>query len=203
MSNYIEQPEGGQPKMKSRMDDLVGKNYRILAFRDLPVAHQLGIAHYLAVDTDGWSALHDADSLDLTNPIHALQASLHEYVHVYGDELFGVIDLPAQAVKEAVMADEDRADGNASWEDYTAAYCAGGDVPQYGHDNRWPVILSNDNYETLWDGWHRFHSYMRSGCTDIPAVFFPAERHVKLDNAKSAVAPAPIGAQGDCPNPGM
>jgi hypothetical protein len=32
------------------MDELVGKNYRIIAFRDLPASHQLAIAHYMAID---------------------------------------------------------------------------------------------------------------------------------------------------------
>lgn len=149
-----------------RMDELVGKKYKILAFRELPVAHQLAIAHYLANDCDSWELFYDGD--------HVL---LHEYVREYGEMLFGVIDLPAQRLKQAVMANPEIAAEHTSWEEYSAWYCGVGDVPEHGHENRWPVILSQDNCETLLDGWHRFHSYMRSGCSDVSAVFFPAERH--------------------------
>lgn len=156
------------------MDDLVGNEYKILAFRELPEAHQHSLAHYLGTECDSWVCFYDGSTL-----------LLHEYVRAYGGELFGVIDLPAQRVKQAVMADPDLATDYSSWEEYAASYCRGGDVPEHGHENRWPVILSQDNYETLLDGWHRFHSYMRSGCTDVPAIFFPAERHLKLNEVGS------------------
>lgn len=162
VSNYIE-----HSKEACRMDELVGNEFKILAFRDLPVTHQLAIAQYLSIDCDSWQCFYDGD-----------QALLHEYVREYGEERFGVIDLPAQRLTQSVMADPELVSSHSSWEEYSAWYCAAGDVPEHGPGNRWPVILSQDNDETLRDGWHRFHSYMRSGCSGIPAVFFPAERHL-------------------------
>lgn len=162
----------------SRMDVLIGQAYQLVAYRDLSVPCQLAIAQFLAIDGDAWEPFFDVRKLEEGNTGPALMASLPEYVRVYGDTLVGVIDLPAQRIKQAVMADPDLATSYSSWEDYTASYCAGGDVPHYGVENRWPVILSSDDYETLLDGWHRLHSYMRAGFASIPAIFFPGERHI-------------------------
>ena len=161
MLNCIERPDDW-----CRMDDLIGDAFKVLAFHDLPISHQRAIAHYLSVDCDAWQCFYAQE-----------QALLHAYVREYGEELFGVIDLPAQRLVDSVMADPELETSHSGWEDYADWYCAAGDVPAYGPDNRWPVILSQDNDETLRDGWHRFHSYMRSGFSDIPAVFFPEKRH--------------------------
>jgi hypothetical protein len=42
------------------------------------------------------------------------------------------------------------------------------------------VILSSSDDETLQDGWHRLHSYVRAGHADIPAVFYPEQRHLNI-----------------------
>ena len=128
------------------MDDLVGDEFQILAFRDLPVTHQLAIAHYMSIDCGSWQCFYEGD-----------KASLCEYVREYGGQLFGVIDLPSQRVTQSVMADPELATSYSSWEQYAAWYCAAGDVPEHDPEHRWPVILSQDNEETLRDGWHRFH----------------------------------------------
>lgn len=176
MSNHIE-----VAKSACRMDCLIGNGYQICAFSDLPVPYQLAISHYLAIDCGSWEIFYDDD-----------QVLLHDYIRKYGDQIFGVIKLDAQCMAQSVMADPELVASFSSWEQYTNSYCAAGDVPEYSNQNRWPVILSQDNYETLLDGWHRFHSYMRSGCLDIPAVFFPSERHLRI-----ATSPLEIETQSD------
>lgn len=156
-----------------RMDDLVGKDFKILAFRDLQLSHQLAIAHYMTLDGDA----------EGETPA-SLEALLSAHLLHHGDDEWGVLNVAAERLKQSVMADEDRASGNESWEQYAAAYCAAGDVPHYDSDDRWPVLLSADNYETLLDGWHRMHSYMRSGAVDVPAIFAPEERHYELIGAR-------------------
>ena len=56
-------------------------------------------------------------------------------------------------------------------DDYAAWYAEATDVPDHGPDQRWPVLLSDNDEETLVDGWHRLHSYLRAGHADIPCVF--------------------------------
>lgn len=162
----------------SRMDDLIaGKNYEILCFRDLPTTHQLALVRLRAVDGDAWEIFYD-DSGVFDNS--ALIAALPDYVREYGDGLWGSVTLTSDCVKKAVMADEDIESSFSCWEDYAAWYNKAGDVPHHSNENRWPVILSSDDYETVFDGWHRLHCYMRDGHTDIPAIFLPDEQHIRV-----------------------
>jgi hypothetical protein len=62
------------------------------------------------------------------------------------------------------------------------------DYPEHGPDDRWPVLLSDQDFETLRDGWHRFSSYVRGGHTDIPTIFPPKTRHFL---ARGMEPPAP------------
>lgn len=169
---YIAKAQPFQGKV-CRMDDLVGKDFKILAFRDLPLSHQLSIAQFLPLE----------EGAEGETPA-SLKALLPAYLIQHGDDEWGVLNIEAERLKQSVMADEDRATGSETWEEYTAAYCAGGDVPHYDSDDRWPVLLSADNYETLLDGWHRMHSYMRSGAAHVPAIFAPEERHYELIGAR-------------------
>ncbi len=161
----------------SRMDDLIsGKNYQILCFRDLPATHQLALVRNMAVDGDAWEVFYDDSCFDNT----ALIDALPDYVREYGDGVWGAVTLPSGCVKKAVMADEDIESSFSCWEDYAAWYCKADDVPHHDHENRWPVILSSEDYETLLDGWHRLHCYMRDGHKDIPAIFHPDEQHLQV-----------------------
>ncbi|WP_155293353.1 hypothetical protein [Comamonas testosteroni] len=163
------QDQGELANKVCRMDDLVGKDFKILAFRDLPLTHQLSIAQYMPLE----------EGAESETPA-SLKELLPAYLLQHGDGEWGVLNIAAERLKQFVMADEDRATGSETWEEYAAAYCAGGDVPHYAPDDRWPVFLSADDYETLLDGWHRMHSYMRSGFVDVPAIFAPEERHYEL-----------------------
>ena len=155
----------------SRMENLIGDHFCIHQFRTLPLSHQLAIAWYMAIDGQAWDCFIDENIRDEGEAKVALMAAMPNYVREYGDTLWGAVDLPVDRVKMAVMADEDISSSFHSWDDYAVWY---GDVPEHGPENRWPVILSSSDYETLQDGWHRLHSYIRAGHTDIPAVFYPS-----------------------------
>lgn len=58
------------------------------------------------------------------------------------------------------------------WESYHQWYLSSHDIPVYPEENRWPCIISENEGEVIQDGWHRFHSYVRSGHPKIPVVFF-------------------------------
>jgi len=113
-----------------------------------------------------------------------------KYVERYGEELFGLVSLSVDALKVSIMQDEDFASSWDSWEKFCASYGTGpSDHPE---DNRWPVLLSYDNYSTIWDGWNRFNSYLRDGATEIQAMFYPQEHHLVACGIMPAASPKPV-----------
>jgi hypothetical protein len=75
-------------------------------------------------------------------------------------------------MKASVLGNVEIATGFATWEAYANWYAKNGDVPVYPEAERWPVILSSSDEETLDDGWHRMHAYIASEHLTVPAVFF-------------------------------
>lgn len=166
-----------RPEMTARIDSLIAEGYSVLRFSELPTPFQLAIVRYMALEGDAW------DGVDLSAySSDYLESSLVEllplFVDTYGSVQFGSVCLSAEAVAAAVMRDEEIADSHACWDDYHKWYLAGGDIPSHPAAERWPVILSTASCETIKDGWHRFHSYMRDGAVEIPAVFFPRKHHL-------------------------
>lgn len=151
----------------SRIYELLGEDYQVTPFRDLPTSHQLAIAFYMSVDGCAWELLIDDE---IANIPFELEKALPEYVRRYGDIAWNVACLPVERVIAAVLADEGLADSFKSWDEYATWYARATELPNHSKENRWPVILSEDDYETIRDGWHRFHSYVRAGCTHVPVV---------------------------------
>lgn len=151
-----------------RIDALTIPNGKQICFRDLPLSHQLAVVHWMAVDGEAWDVLFEDFPGELKEQ---LQASMPLYVAQYGDQQWGVVDVPAEAIKAAIMQDPEIADDHSTWESYHQWYLEASDVEDHGRSNRWPVILSSDNEETIMDGWHRLHSYMRAGDATVPALF--------------------------------
>ena len=56
-----------------------------------------------------------------------------------------------------------------TFDEYHDWYSSYGHVPDHG-DSIWPCILSCVDYELFEDGWHRFHSYVKKGLTNIPVL---------------------------------
>lgn len=162
--------------MTTRLDALIGTSYTLQRFADLPQPYQLALIWFMAVDGGAWDSveLPDVSEADLKS---MMAGWLPKYVALYGESLFGVACPSARAVQDAVMRDPDIAQEFPSWAEYHTWYLGAGDVPTHLKTDRWPVILSDDDSEMLRDGWHRFHSYIRAGALEIPAVFFPEDRH--------------------------
>jgi hypothetical protein len=169
--------------MLGRRHSLIGTEYQVLPFAQLPQAHQLAIAWYMAVDGCAWDwpDLHPA----MIDVMDQLRASLPFYVEENGDVLFGVTTITAQQAKDAVMTDYETVDGKTlveeygTFEQYHQQFLEQNLVPVYDADNRWPVFLAQDTYmDTFEDGYVRLHSYLRSGHTDIPVIFFPDACHL-------------------------
>lgn len=168
--------------MSERTDRLIGESYEIMRFADLPVPHQMALVWWMAFDGEGWEPFFDASLRNARHDRNRVRAVLMEalpkYVAEYGDEKFGVVLLPSEKVKDALMEDE-WARSNPEFSNW-AEYEARSSVPMVVHsdEDRWPVILSSTDEETLQDGWHRLDFYLRSGHADIPAVFYPGEHHL-------------------------
>lgn len=163
--------------MNVRMDTLIGDGYSILKFADLPTHCQMAALWYTVMECDCWEDVAIPNWETSEQAKDGLFLLLPKYVDLYGEELFGMVTLSADALKSSVMQDEDIAESYTSWDEYHADYTRGY-VPKHPETNRWPVLLSYDNYETLWDGWHRFHSYIRDGATVIQAMFNPHKHHL-------------------------
>jgi hypothetical protein len=94
------------------------------------------------------------------------------YARKYGNKKFGYVEIPAGALIEAVMGDLEIKDQFKEFEDYHDWYVRQGHMPEHESRNRWPVILSHYDEETLQDGWHRFHNYIQQGARMIPALYY-------------------------------
>lgn len=162
--------------MSARLDALIGHDYSVRRFAELAPHYQLAIVWRTVMECDGWQDIPTPEWTNEDDAKAGLASLMPEYVDRHGEELFGIVTLSSEGLIAAVMRDEEIASSYASWEDYHAAYTRG-PTPKHPEANRWPVLLSSDDSETIWDGWHRFHSYIRDGAQDIPAVFYPLEHH--------------------------
>jgi len=179
--------------MHERHDKLVGDDYEIVPFHDLPKPYQMAVAWYMAVNGGAWEDVEfevpDFDGPDRAESLKkGLEDALPLFAERYGDVLFGVASVPTEAVKASVMQDEElAADWNGEWDRYHAWYASHANMPDHPRDDRWPCVLSSWESETFQDGWHRFHSYCLAGDADIPVVFYPAQRHLDAKMAAPGI----------------
>ncbi len=173
--------------MTARMDTLIGNSYSILKFADLPAHCQLATIWFNVIEGCGWDDVAIPDWETYDDAKAGLLMLLPKYVERYGEEFFGLVTLSVDVLKESIMQDEDFASSWESWEKFHKSYGTGpSDHPK---DNRWPVLLSFDNYSTIWDGWKRFNSYLRDGATEIQAMFYPQEHHLVACGITRLVSP--------------
>lgn len=162
--------------------DLVSKSgFEIRRFQDLSAPYQMAIIWYMAFDGEAWATIDYPDNAPFFDKEFAkstIVAALPKYVAAHAETLFGVSVFSLHDVKEAVMAGAEIGGDFESWESYHKWYIGGEDVQEYAHDCRWPAIVSGFDDEVFQDGWHRMHSYARSGHKDIPVVFYPEEHHL-------------------------
>lgn len=163
--------------MTERMNQLIGNDYSIKRFADMDAPAQMAIIWFMAVDGEAWDSV-DLSSLSEDELKTGVAELIPQYVKFYGDVLFGCASLSTKVICDAVMCDLDIADGFHTWEQYHTWYLQS-ETPMHPKDGRWSVILSSDDDETLRDGWHRLHSYIRDGADEIPSVFFPTQDHLK------------------------
>ena len=161
--------------------DTLLHSWQLVAFRDMPSAYQMAIAWYMAVDSRIWSegdlALDCAIGCCTTTLKTRLEQAMPRFIGRRGAMLFGMSHMPMDVARQAVLRGADLEAFDGDWAAYHAWYLSQGGVPEHPANDRWPCIMSQFADELFEDGWHRFHSYCRSGHTDLPVVFFPGRRH--------------------------
>jgi len=171
---------------------------KTVAFKNLPQSHQLAIAWYMTIDSDGeaWKVMgkleEDFEKVrpsDYSNEKkwkkfqedlkRLLIISLPAYVKKYGHIKFGVAEIPTMVlVKEICNRESEVPDAVDTIKKYRSWYKKDrkdiGDTKFSKHPktNRWPCILSDFDDEVLQDGWHRFFTYAGRGDKKIPCVFY-------------------------------
>ena len=86
-------------------------------------------------------------------------------IYFDNDQVFGYALIPIEDLIQAIGS----ADSNFSnFTEYHDWYILGGDTLSY--TEVWPLILDADTDDVIWDGWHRFHTYVESNIKVIPCV---------------------------------
>lgn len=67
--------------------------------------------------------------------------------------------------------------GPDDWEAHHQETLATHPVPHYPGENRWPLIVNDENPNYVDDGYHRMHSYMRDDATHIPTIRMHRSAH--------------------------
>lgn len=145
-----------------------------MPFRNLPRPAQLAMAFYMAVDGEAWPLppKYVPYEVSFRTIKRDFPSMLPWFVKEYGDRKFGYVEIPTEILIREIMADADIEDQFKEFADYHRWYVKHGPMPRHEPRNRWPVILSSEEDETLQDGWHRFHDYVRQGAEIIPALYY-------------------------------
>jgi hypothetical protein len=151
---------------------------KVLAFRDLPIPAQLAAAHYMAIDGEAWQFPEEAGSWPVATLKKKLPELLPYFRKTYGGKRFGYVVIPMEALKESVLRDPYLVEVAGAFDSYEAYdkwlhAQPGFRATRHSATNRWPVVLSSENDETLQDGWHRLHAYYHQGARAVPAIFYP------------------------------
>lgn len=180
-----------QSSEKSRLDRLIG-DFDLVPFRDLPVPYKMSIAWYMAIDGEAWVDVingfpfpdHDASQPEFHDYWkQALTEMMPHFDEAYGDVYFGVTTLATDDVLASIAKDEVNVMEGIDLDEVHKRYASGGNhsaYPDHGPNDRWPVVLSSHEDETLQDGWHRFGAYAGAGHLDVPAFFYPDDRHFEM-----------------------
>lgn len=151
---------------------------RVMRFRDLPVPAQLAMAYYMAVDGEAWELPEEVQSSSVREIRKEFRELLPWFRKKYGSKRFGYVVIPMEAIKESILEDPYLVEEIGTFDSYEAYDewlhgQPGFRTNVHPTTNRWPVILSSEDEETLQDGWHRLHAYYHQGARMVPALYYP------------------------------
>ena len=144
-------------------------------FNNLPYEYKRGLMTYMVSgEPVEWEEGVPADP-SLVNWFNEDEVNyiINQYANVYGNKkfLYGVMNV--NDIIEGIR-DDYQEFGFDNFNEYHKWYREDS-KEDYG-DSVFPIILSPDErergFEFIEDGWHRFHSYVNKGITNIPVVKF-------------------------------
>lgn len=162
--------------MASKRNKALIKKYggEVMPYQSLPLPAQLAVAHYMAIDGEAWKFPEGTENWSVAKVKKELPGLLPYFRGKYGKKRFGYVEIPTEALVAEVMKDEEAGARFPDFDQYHEWYIRmPGGIPNHPKKNRWPVILSSFEEETLQDGWHRLHTYYSQGADVIPAVYYP------------------------------
>lgn len=149
----------------------------VMPFQDLPVPAQLAMILYMAIDGEAWQFPEGTGNWSLAKMEEEMPALLTYFRKTYGKQRFGYVMIPMGALMGSILKDPWLTEIKKfeSHEDYDQWLHKqlGFRSTEYPPTNRWPVILSSMDDETLQDGWHRLHAYYHQGAKMVPAIYYP------------------------------
>ena len=115
------------------------------------------------------------------------KAAATEYLDEPHKSNYLVGELPTEYVKQRIMAEFVGPFRWLSFDAYHRWYVEDrekdGRMPNYPKANRWPSLLAGtDKDGFIWDGWHRFHAYIRAGHPTVPVYMILREGDVPRVN---------------------
>jgi len=149
------------------------KGLTLTTFNNLPYEYKRGLMTYM-VEGEPVEWKEDTPfNVDWFNE-DEVNYIIDQYANVYGNKkfLYGIMDV--KDIIEGIRKDYENLDFD-DFNKYHKWYRKQGKV-DHG-DSVFPIILSSDKgvddrFEFIEDGWHRFHSYVDKGITNIPVVKF-------------------------------
>lgn len=136
-------------------------DWRLLTYSELPRSHKDALAAH-------FTGPHKTDE---------------EVAKILGRSKIGCAEIPTDVFCTQIMNDPDRRTSFVHFEQYHKFYVSkekkrisvivdSGEV--------WPIILRGnrikaDERETIWDGWHRFHTYYARGLKEVPVIWYVRE----------------------------
>ena len=152
------------------------KGLTLTTFNNLPYDYKRGLMTYMVSgEPVEWEEDVPADP-SLVNWFNEDEVNyiIDQYANVYGNKkfLYGIMDV--NDIIEGIR-DAYESEGYNDFNKYHKWYRKT-NKEDYG-DSVFPIILSSDKSirngsEFIEDGWHRFHSYVDKGITNIPVVKF-------------------------------
>ena len=150
------------------------ENGEMIKFALLPITAQNALIHYMSVDGAAWAVEKDWEDWKWgegkpntpemrEEALKDIEKFRSRFIEEFGEELFGYAEIDANVLHDSIKLDEDYED---SVFDAAITRKEEYEIPT------WPVILSPYSYETLQDGWHRFHQYMKHKIEKIPVIWY-------------------------------
>lgn len=143
-----------------------------MTFNELPEGAKKALVHHIAADCCSESF----EGLDVLENMVAGEMSEEDWrkaidfaADVWADGRFDYREHSRDEIIDFMMKHSpDIAEDYDSFDDYHQRYIKQ-DTPNHS-DNSWAILAAPSCGEAFLDGWHRFHSYIRSGFEVFPVI---------------------------------